>query len=410
MFLRLFLIPALIVAALVALLILFNWAGKYLAGCGGGRTPAEYLKSLDDPNKEIRWRAASDLVPALLRDDHLAVDANFALELVTRLERARTEIVPAEESFARRLPSFTPNELRVETERLDPDRGYILYLESCLGSFMVPVGAPLLEQMALEERAMEPRTLAARRLRAVWSLANLGENLKRFDLLPTDQQDTILASLQAAEQGSQGSLANKTAEYLRRRREGKADSFGAADVLRKCADADDLAMREMAAFAMNFWSGTAAEDAKIEEALVRLSTDSGRGEDELSKVLDDNPGATRAVTTTPGYRVQANATIALARRGSPKVRLDLVKEMLDPSVLHQRFVVVERQSRKESPDEGLAASTEINALKAVAELHRRRPEIDLSSLRPLIDRLAGDGNPAVQAEARQTQLALDKKD
>jgi hypothetical protein len=415
MFLRLFLIPALIVAGLVALLVLFNWAGKYLAGWGGGRTAAEYLKSLDDDNKDIRWRAASDLVPVLLRDDKLAADAEFALQLVVRLERARSEIVPAEKSFLARLPTLmekrNEKQLKAELERLDPDRGYILYLESCLGNFMVPVGAPLLEKMAVEEPEMEPRTLAARRLRAVWSLANLGENLKRFDNLAAEHKDAVLEALHEAENGEQGSLAKKTAEYLKRRRETKADSFGVEETLRKCADSRDIALREMAAFAMNFWTGNAAEEARIEEILVRLANDSGQGEDELARVLEDAPGETRAVTKIPGYRVQINATIALARRGSPKVELGLLEEMLNPAVLRQRFVLVNRdESHAESADEGLIASTEINALKAVAELHRRRPERDLSGLRPLIDRLAGDSNPAMQAEARQTKLALDKKD
>jgi hypothetical protein len=51
--------------------------------------------------------------------------------------------------------------------------------------------------------------------------------------------------------------------------------------------------------------------------------------------------------------------------------------------------------------------TLINTLKAAAELHRKRPEMDLSALRSAIDRLAGDSNKAVQAEAVQAQLALD---
>ena len=50
-----------------------------------------------------------------------------------------------------------------------------------------------------------------------------------------------------------------------------------------------------------------------------------------------------------------------------------------------------------------------NALKGVAELHRLRPDMDLSKLKPAVDALAsGSGNPAVRAEAEQTRLALSK--
>jgi len=50
--------------------------------------------------------------------------------------------------------------------------------------------------------------------------------------------------------------------------------------------------------------------------------------------------------------------------------------------------------------------TVINALKAVPELHRKCPKLDLSGLRPAVERLTQDGNPNVQAEARAAQMAL----
>jgi hypothetical protein len=177
-------------------------------------------------------------------------------------------------------------------------------------------------------------------------------------------------------------------------------------VLEKCADADDPSLREMAAFAMNFWSGNATEDARMEKTLLRLANDNGHGEAELAKVLEGNPAETRTVVKRPGFRVQVNATIALARRGSPKVRLGLLEEMLDPALLRERFVVEDRKSGKEQPDEAVVVTTLVNALKAVTELHRKRPEMDLAPLRPPSDRLAQDPNQAVQAEARRAQAAL----
>jgi hypothetical protein len=111
------------------------------------------------------------------------------------------------------------------------------------------------------------------------------------------------------------------------------------------------------------------------------------------------------VVRRPGFQVQANADIALARRGSPHTRLDLLRTMLDPAALRQIFILT-RRGGPEQPDEALVVTTVVNTLKAVVELHRRRPEVDLSVLGPALDGLAQDPNPAVRAEAQQALLAL----
>jgi hypothetical protein len=415
MFLRLFLVPALIVAGLVAALIVlppaFNWFSRLLTGknWSESRSAAQFLRSLDDANMDVRWQAASDLAQVLLRDDHLASDPEFALELASRLEKARTSSAAAEKDFAQRVAAAAPeqrDEVARRSKSLEGDRDYILYLGACLGNFMLPVGVPALDELAGQDRDMEPQALAQRRRQAVWALANLGENLKRFDKLSAEQQLAILEKLDGAEQGENASLARSTAEALRRRQQGKAGALGVDRVLIKCAEADDPALREMAAFAMNFWRGTATEDAAMEKALVQLSFDNGRGEADLSKALEKNPTATRTVIKRPGFRVQANATVALARRGSPGVRLDLLHQLLEPETLRQAFVVQEKESGREQPQEDLVASTLINALKAAAELHRLRPEMNLSGLRPLVDGLTADPNNNIQAQARLTQQAL----
>jgi hypothetical protein len=373
------------------------------------RSAGQFLRSLDDPNLDVRWQAASDLAQVLLRDDRLASDPDFALELAGRLDRARTSSFAAEEDFARRLAGGTAPPAGPERKSLEGDRDYILYLGASLGNFLLPVGAPVLCQLAAQDKGMEPQALAQRRRQAVWALANLGENLRRFDRLSPEQQAAVLARLEGAEEGSQGPLARTTADYLRRRQQGKAGALGVDRVLIQCSEADDPSLREMAAFAMNFWTGTATEEAAMEKALVRLSHDGGRGEADLSRDLEENPGPTRTVVKRPGFRVQANATVALARRGSPRVRLDLLAEMLDADRLRQTFVVQDRQAPVEQPDEALVANTLVNALKAAAELHRRRPEMDLSALRSAVDRLADDPNQNIRAEARQVQQALEKR-
>ena len=58
---------------------------------GDPHSPARFLKGLDDPNPEVRWRAAADLSQVLPRDESLATDAAFALELTTRLKRFLAE-------------------------------------------------------------------------------------------------------------------------------------------------------------------------------------------------------------------------------------------------------------------------------------------------------------------------------
>ncbi len=418
MFLGLFLKPALIVAGLVGVLVLFSWAGKFLGGrgWGSGRSPEQFLKGLDDPNRDVRWQVASDLAQVLRRDDHLASDPDFALALTARLQSVCKDTAAAEKRAAQQGTAFSAR----EREDLEADRGYILYLGSCLANVMVPVGAPQLEELALQEKGPEPRALAQRRRQALWALANLGENLKRFDALPAEQQDALLARLDADRSGEQGTLADRSADYLRRRRSGHADALGMDRVLESCATSDDPALRFMAAFAANFWNGTATEDARIEKVLLRLANDDGRGEEELDRTLAENPGETtamarflgskpdgpRPLTRPPGYLVRVNATVALARRGCPRVNLALLQEMLEPDQLRKHFLMQDRESGKEQPDEVLVASTLVTALKATTQLHQKRPEMDLAALRSRADKLAGDSNPDVQAQARTTLAAL----
>jgi hypothetical protein len=419
MFLGLFLKPALIVTGLVGVLVLFSWAGKFLGGrgWGSGRSPEQFLQGLDDPNKAVRWQVASDLAQVLHRDDRLASDPDFALALAARLDAVRTDNAASEKRFATLGTALGER----EREALETQRSYILYLGACLANFMLPVGTSQLEALALQEKGLEPLALSQRRRHAVWALANLGENLKRFDRLPPEQQAAVLQRLDAAAQGAQGTLARQSAEYLRRRQEGHADALGMDRVLQTCAGSDDPALRELTAFAANFWTGTATEDARIEKTLLGLAGDDGHGEDELDRLLEGNPGESsamarflgdkpdgpRALARPPGFRVRANATVALARRGSPRVDVAVLQQMLDPDLLRQRFVLQDRKTRQESPDEALVANTLVTALKAIAELHRKRPEMKLSGLRPRIDHLAEDANPDVQTEARQTRQALE---
>jgi hypothetical protein len=126
-------------------------------------------------------------------------------------------------------------------------------------------------------------------------------------------------------------------------------------------------------------------------------------------------GSVPVVVTGPkspaGWEVRYNATVALARRGSDKVKdegvWDNLTEMLDEDQQLRNFRRAEKDG-KEVSEAGSAHLTVITALKAVNELHKKRPEMDLSGLKPSIEKLIQSRNLAVSTEAKRTQLLLSK--
>ena len=61
---------------------------------------------------------------------------------------------------------------------------------------------------------------------------------------------------------------------------------------------------------------------------------------------------------------------------------------------------------RDVPDETAARLTVIAALRAVQELHRKQPGLDLTGLKEPIAKLATSPNGPVSTEAKQAQLAL----
>ncbi len=358
--LRMFVVPAAIVAVLVLLFLagptLYGWINR-LAGrpSGEGRSAEQFLRDLDNGNPDVRWRAASDLGQVLLRDPRLASDARFALKLGDRLQQALGASAAAEDAYAKRVGSLSPEEARKELQKLEPERSYVQYLTACLGNFMVPVGAPLLKEVALRQEGQAAEALAERRRQALWALANLGQNLGRLDDLPAERQEEVAKDLESAlEQGDHVTWCRTALDYLRDRRSGRPNALGVDKVLETCAAADDPLLRELAALAMNFWYGTDAENARMNKALLRLTTDDGRGEDKQAQLVEkDDSVPTRSVTTKPGFKVQANAVIALARRGCPEVPLNLLEMLLSPDELRKTFILQPKKGGPDRPDEGL---------------------------------------------------------
>ncbi len=404
MIFRLFLVPFLIVAVLVGLYLV----GQTMYGkAGRSRSADTFLRNLDNANPDIRWRAASDLSQELPRSAELAANATFALALADRLKSALDESAPAEKEYAAKQEAMTDGEReRTLNKELAPKRNLIMYLSACLGNFDVPVGVPLLKQMALQTSGMEANALAERRGRALFALAVLGQNLARYDELSGADKERIDEELSAAREG------RVVKEYLEKRRAGKADSLGVAEALRECAEDDDPYLRELTALASNFWKGTGREETMTEEFLVKLSMDDGRGEEKLAERQARNPDAarSRAVSKRKGFQVQVNANQALARRGSPRVRLDLLAETLDPDVLREVFVVRQvtrgKESPREEPDEALVVVTLTSSLRALAELRKARPELKLQKLAEKVEALANGKNAAVSAEAKKTLAAF----
>lgn len=401
---QLFLVPGLIVGLIVCMLLLFNWLFS------GPRSPEAFLSRLDDNNHEIRWRAAADLAQVLKRDEHLAGNAAFAFELAERAERARETSAPAEKEFANRVPLLKPEEAKAEAAKLEPDRNYLQYLCACLGNFRVPAGLSVLRHLAVQEGDMEPKALTERRRQAVWSLADLGQNLHSFDEAKQPDQELILSGVdQLARGSSHAREAREMAKHLRDRLAGRPSALGVDETLARCAEADDPFLRELTALALNFWNGSPAENERMEATLLKLAHDSGRGEDQTEASQTEQPDEeSHSVVKSPGLRVRLNAAVALARRGSPKTRLDQLDEMLDANRLHE-LCVIRRPDGTEYPDEAFAVQTQLAGLQAIAELHRKLPTLDFTKLKPKIDKLTNDANPAIRAEARTTQKAIDTK-
>jgi hypothetical protein len=279
---QLFLVPALIVAVAVFILLGF----RYLVS--GTRTTESYLSALDSPNADIRWRGAHDLAQVLKRPEslELASDTRFALDLAERLRRALDELRQAEKATAERVAPLPAAQQDAAWRGLAAQRNHVLYLAACLGDFAVPVGVPLLSDMALEPDGPDVKGSTLRRRRAVWALANLGENFKRRyqgrttqpgeKVLSDAQKQAMIAELtqEAAGTGDRATWARNTLAYLT---PGQAVAASPPVVrvdqtLEQCAHADDPYLRSLVALALNFWDGD-----RVEPTLRELARDDGHG-------------------------------------------------------------------------------------------------------------------------------------
>jgi hypothetical protein len=290
--LQMFLIPGLIVAGLVVVLAFGGlvWVGS--------STPASFLARLDNPNPDIRWRAAHELGQVLQRPEslELASDPDFALDLAERLHTALALLEQAEDTtkneLGKVLKDIDKSTLNTEEKakrqeqaalaawhKLDADRKFVLFLTSCLGHFNIPVGVHELSTIAMKEKSAEIKGLSMRRTRAVFALANLGSNMQKHyfgkdatadtKVLNSAQKNAILDKLAktAAGTGDRAKMAGYAHDVLLLKAPSQVDV-----ALASCAKSDDIYLRELVAHALNFWDGDL-----VEPTLLLLSRDNGHG-------------------------------------------------------------------------------------------------------------------------------------
>jgi len=126
------------------------------------------------------------------------------------------------------------------------------------------------------------------------------------------------------------------------------------------------------------------------------------------------PSVISGPASTPGWEVRYNAAAALARRGSEKTLDESVRatllEMLDEEqqlrnfpVKDEKGVVRKDKEGRTAPDVAAAQLTVVSTLRALTELHRRRPEFDLSPFKSAVDKLAQSASLGVSTEAKKAQ-------
>ena len=414
--LQLFLVPGLIVGLLLFAALALQWF------MGGSRSPAEFLTGLDDSNPEVRWRTAADLSQVLPRDGELAANVGFGLDLAQRLRTAVEDSAVNERARLERSvqAKHTEAEEARDLKALEPGRKYIAFLTGCLGYFRVPVGAPLLCELARPQSGLEPDALRHRRQDALFALTLLGNSLSGFDALKPARQQELLQRLaeEAQGEGERANWARQARDYLLARRQGRPSAaLGVPDTLVQCALDKHPLVRKLAAQALTFWDESGEPPAQTAAHVVaELSCPGGTGllatvaslypgrATDLEATLlrlarDDGHGATKDGTGREGRDIRYGAVLALARHGSSAggAFLPTLAEMLD----------FDKQKRWcGPPEEKNAAEVVRGALKAVQRLHQKVPRLDLSALQPALADLIKGANKSLAEEALETQLEL----
>jgi hypothetical protein len=267
---QLFLVPGLIVTFAVLFILGINYLFVE------SRTAEYYLLKLDSGNPDIRWRGANDLAQELKRaESPLKADPEFALDLAERVQLAIDSLRQEEQTIGERIKSLSPKDQDREWRKLYPARDHAQFMISALGDFYVPVGVPLLCELAQNSKSMDVKGNALQRRKAVWALGNLGENLKGFAKLTTPQKEHILSRLheEAKKDSKRGAWARNALNYLDKESPQTPGLVEVDRVLAQCARDGDPELRLVVALVLNFWDGPL-----VEPTLIQLSRDNGFGQ------------------------------------------------------------------------------------------------------------------------------------
>lgn len=387
---QLFVVPAVIVAVALGILWIFDRM------FGGSRTPEQFLKDLSSPNAELRWRAASDLAQVLPRDKELASDPRFSLDLALLLQNYLHDRDQNSTSPIASRPNFNPE----NWHELPDQEKYILYLINCLGDCTLPVGLPLLKEIAVKGDGADSALVLLRRRNALLAIIKLGEGLNHFDrqwdALPESRRQEIQATLsgEAANSGPQRDWAQFALDFLNNRTSKGPQALGVDQVLARCADADDPLLRKYVALALAFWYGSPQENALMDKTLDKLCYDTGKGADQ---------GQTKQL----GLEIRYKAAEVLARRGSDMAtrRFNLLKEMLDEAEQERNFRTKLSDGR-DVPEETYIVSTVRGALGGLIELHAKKPGLDLSPFHDAIRKLTQSSRGEIKTEALRAKTVL----
>jgi hypothetical protein len=268
---QLFVIPGLIILVVVVLYI-----GSTLL-VQRDREPDQFLAQLDSDNADIRWRGANDLAQILKRNEPAALrwkaDPKLALDLTERLELAFQRLVKEEKALA-----ANPDKNKSQPFRsLNRDRDHLYFLAAALGEFHAPVGAPVLCAILSHDSSPDLKGNTLQRRKALWSLINMGENLRGFAKMPAEQRQSLMAGLQqeAGADTARGGWARTALFYLDKSvlPNGSAKDIVKVDeTLARTARTEDRFLRELTAMSFTYWDGD-----KAEATLVMLSRDNGHG-------------------------------------------------------------------------------------------------------------------------------------
>jgi hypothetical protein len=268
---QLFLVPLLIVSVLVLLALAGLWWSKGRYGQDEAASTEHFVRDLESGNDDVWWRGAHELAQVVKRPESLALASypRFALDLAEKLQQELAVLEQEERAAYQRTRNLSAEEQEGARARLRPQRDRVRFLIAVLGDFTVPVGVPLLSEIAVNDEGPDRKAVVLRRRLAVLALASLGESMKRWPDLPPDKQASAMQDL-AAEAGGKGqraAWARMAQDYLTKHR-----PLGVDATLEKCAASNDTFLRSLVAMALNFWDGP-----RTEPTLRRLANDDGHG-------------------------------------------------------------------------------------------------------------------------------------